>query len=80
MHGLVATCHAKSPCVLPVPVPQLLSGVAVILCSHSEWCRKFVRRVALPISLADRNWLKNLPLQIALYEVWQQLVQEWTIF
>ena len=34
MHGLVpivvATYHAKSPCVLPVPVPQLLSGAAAI--------------------------------------------------
>ena len=69
MHGLVATCYAKSPCVLPLPVPQLLSGAAAISCSPSEWCRKFVRRAALPISVADRNWLKNLLRQIALYEV-----------
>ena len=72
MHGLVATytCDAKSLCALPVPVPQLLSVAAVILCSHAEWCRKFVQRAALPISLADRNWFKNFPLPIALYEVW----------
>ena len=78
MHGLVATCHAKSPFVLPVPVLQLLSGAGALLCSYSEGCRKFVRRAALPISLADRNWLKNLPREIHLYEVWWQVVQEWT--
>ena len=75
MHALVATytCDAKSLCALPVPVPQLLSVVcraAAILCSHAEWCRKFVQRAALPISLADRNWLKNLLRPIALYKVW----------
>ena len=41
----------------------------VILCSDVEWCRKFVQRAALPISLADRNWLSNLPRQIALYAI-----------
>ena len=67
MHGLVATyyaCDAKSLCALLVPVPQLLScRAAAILCSRSEWCRKFVQRAALPISLADGNWLNNLPRQ-----------------
>ena len=32
MHGLVPTCHAKSPCVLPVLVPQLLRFVQLRFC------------------------------------------------
>ena len=34
---------------------------AAILCSRAEWCRKFVQKAAVPISLADQIWLKNLP-------------------
>ena len=83
MHGLVATCHAKSPRVLPVPVPQLLSVVQLRFCVHTgSVVESFYeeRPFRLSINLANRNWLKNLPRQIALYEVWRQLVQEWTIF
>ena len=86
MHGLVATCNAKSPCVLPVPIPQLLSfaqprfcvrtrsGVES-LCLAKQSCLAVVQEAmaatnsgpsdkALPLSLADRNWFKNLPWQI----------------
>ena len=61
MHGLkiVATCHTKSPCVLPVPAPQLLSFVqlrfclrtrmiAVVRAVESSWCQaKRLRSVRL---------------------------------
>ena len=83
MHGLVATyaCDTKSLCTLPEPVPQLLSGVQLRFRVRTRsGVESLLERAALPISLPDRNWLKNLPRQIALYKVWQQLVQEWTIF
>ena len=32
MHDLVATCHAEVQCVLPAPVPQLLSFVQLCFC------------------------------------------------
>ena len=74
MHALVATytSDAKSLCALPVLVPRAAAEcrAPVILCSHAQWCGKFVQRAALPISLADRNWLKRLPWPFALYEVW----------
>ena len=40
-HGLVATCHANSPCTGSAATEFYAD---VILCSHSQWCRTFVLR------------------------------------
>ena len=70
MHGLVVKCREIAVCTTGTGSAAAECRAAVILCSHVEWCIKFVQRAALPISLADRNWLRNLPRPIALYEVW----------
>ena len=72
MHGLVATytCDEKIAVGTTGTGSTAACRAAAILCSHAEWCRKFVQRAAVSISLAAQNWLKNLPRQIDLYEVW----------
>ena len=69
MHAATYTFGTKSLCTTGTGSAAADCLAAVILCSLAEWCRKFVQSAALPISLADRNWLKNLPRPIALYEV-----------
>ena len=76
MHGLVATCHAISPCVRPVPVPWLLTFVQVrppfFASSMVEEFTLFSFHISLSVqeqhlynlTLADRNWLKNMPWQV----------------